>query len=92
MLEQLISFLQFDKINTFKDFIVIAMPHILSVICIWSIYLQGNISKLSWLVTIINQLLWLVWIYVTKSYGFALMNLAIMLIAFRNYCKWRKLP
>lgn len=65
-------------------------PYFLSIITLYSMWLQGNVEKKSWVLTFINQLLWLIWIFASGKYGFLPMNIGISLVSIRNYRKWNK--
>jgi hypothetical protein len=66
------------------------LPWLLSIITIWMNVLAGNKTSWAWLVGIINQLLWLVWICAASKWGFLLMNAALWIVYSRNHFKWRK--
>lgn len=65
-------------------------PYFLSIITLYSMWLQGDKNKKSWILTFVNQLLWLIWIFASGKYGFLPMNLGICYTSVRNYKKWNK--
>ena len=72
-----------------KEIITIYLPYLLSAITIYSMLLAGNKRKGAWLVGLVNQLLWLVWIFTTKAWGLLPMNIALWIVYTRNYIKWK---
>lgn len=69
-------------------FIVSYLPWILSGITIYSMLLAGNKRRGAWSIGLLNQLLWLVWIVLSESWGLLPMNIALWIIFARNYRKW----
>lgn len=51
--------------------------------------LAGNKKRGAWLVGLVNQLLWLVWIVLSAAWGLLPMNIALWIVYFRNYLKWK---
>lgn len=45
------------------SYLVVWLPYVLSALTIWSMFLAGEKKRGAWLVGLINQLLWLVWIW-----------------------------
>lgn len=68
--------------------IVKYLPWLLSAITIYSMLLAGNKKKSAWLVGLLNQLLWLIWIVLSESWGLLPMNIALWIVYARNYLKW----
>lgn len=73
-----------------KLIIINYLPYLLSVLTIYSLLLAGNNCKSAWIVGIIGQLLWFVWIYMTKAWGLALGAIVLLCVYIRNYIKWSK--
>lgn len=72
------------------ELIKIYLPWILSIITIHMTILAGNTHKNTWLLGLLNQALWLIWIIASESYGLIPMNLVLWVIYFRNHLKWSK--
>lgn len=70
------------------SYLVVWLPYVLSALTIWSMFLAGEKKRGAWLIGLINQLLWLVWICATKSWGLLPMNIALWVVYGRNYWKW----
>lgn len=66
------------------------MPWLLSAITIYMTLLAGNKHKSAWLVGLINQALWLVWIISMDAYGLLPMNVALWIMYARNHFMWNK--
>lgn len=64
------------------------LPWLLSVITIWMTVLAGNKHRSAWVVGLINQALWLVWIIASDAYGLLPMNAALWVVYTRNHIKW----
>lgn len=68
--------------------IVTYLPYGLSALTIYSMLLAGNKRRGAWLLGLLNQLLWLIWIVLSESWGLLPMNLALWVVYARNYLKW----
>jgi len=64
------------------------LPWLLSAITIYSMLLAGNKRKGAWLVGMVNQALWLVYILTGHFWGLLPMNLVLWIVYARNYLKW----
>jgi hypothetical protein len=71
------------------DAIRIYLPWLLSAITIWMTLLAGNLHRNAWLVGLGNQLLWLIWIVVTGTWGLIPLNIALWVVYGRNHLKWK---
>lgn len=65
------------------------LPWLLSAITIWMTLLAGNKHKSAWVVGLINQALWLVWIIASETWGLLPLTVALSIVYIRNYVKWR---
>ena len=72
-----------------KEAIIVGLPYLLSAMTIYSMLLAGNKRRGAWLVGLFNQLLRLVWIVLSASWGLLPMNLALWIVYGRNYLKWK---
>ena len=66
------------------------VPWVLSLITIWMTVLAGNLHRYAWLVGLLNQALWLVWIACSQTWGLIPLNIALWVVYARNHMKWRK--
>jgi hypothetical protein len=66
------------------------LPWLLSAISIWQTVLAGNLNRNAWLIGLFNQVLWLIWIILSKNWGLLPMNIAMWIVYIRNHRKWRK--
>ena len=57
---------------------------IMSAITVWSMWLAGDRKKLAWVLGLINQGLWLLFIFQTKAWGLLPMNVALVITYSRN--------
>lgn len=64
------------------------MPWLLSAITLYITWMQGNKHKSSWLLGILNQVLWFTWIVASRSWGLLPMNLMLAVLYVRNHFKW----
>lgn len=64
------------------------LPWLLSIITIYMTILAGNKHKNAWIVGLINQALWTLWIITTKTHGLLPMNIALWFLYGRNHLKW----
>lgn len=72
------------------DSIRLYLPWLLSGLTIWMTVLAGNRRRDAWLVGLVAQALWLVWIVTTKTWGLLPMNLALWIVYGRNHVKWSR--
>lgn len=75
-----------------KTLVIQYLPYILSVITIYMTVLAGNKTHWAWIVGLFNQLLWLVWIVLSATWGLLPMNLALWIVYGRNHLKWNTPP
>lgn len=73
-----------------QEDIVKYLPWLLSVITIYMTILAGNNNKYAWIIGLVNQFLWLIWITASNTWGMIPMNIALWIVYFRNYLKWHK--
>lgn len=73
-----------------EKLIITYLPYLLSAITIYSMLLAGNKRKGAWIVGLINQFLWLIWICLTATWGLIPMNIALWIVYARNYWEWNK--
>jgi len=66
------------------------LPWLLSAITIYTMFLAGSKKKHTWAVGLFSQLLWLIWIIASASWGLLPMNLALWVVYTRNHLKWRE--
>lgn len=64
------------------------LPYLLSAITIWMTLLAGNKHNNAWIVGLINQALWLIWIIASATWGMLPMNIALWIVYARNHFKW----
>lgn len=72
-----------------KQAIITYGPHLLSIVSVWHLILTGNMDRRAWLIGLLSQALWLIWIVVSQQYGFLLMNAAYWVVCYRNHLKWQ---
>lgn len=70
--------------------IVELLPWLLSAMTIWMTLLAGSMHKKAWLVGLVNQALWLVWIIAAQAWGLIPLNLALWVVYWRNHMKWSR--
>jgi len=65
-----------------------ALPWLMSALTILLTVLAGNKHRSSWIVGIISQSIWVVWIILTGEWGFAPMSAFLIALYARNHWKW----
>ena len=70
------------------DLIIKYLTWVLSILTIYVNILAGNKHKTTWIVGMLNELLWLVWIICSESFGFIPANILMWVICIRNHKKW----
>ena len=66
------------------------LPFLMSAITIYTMFLAGDKKKYTWIVGLVNQLLWLTWIITIQAWGLLPMNIALWVMYTRNHLKWNK--
>lgn len=61
---------------------------IISIATITQIYFAGNKVWWAWLITIFNQILWLIFIIGSNSWGLLPLNAVMVILGVRNCLKW----
>jgi len=72
-----------------KDLIINYLPWLLSANTIYFTLLAGNNSRHAWLLALIGQVFWMVWVVASEAWGLVPMNIALWVIYGRNYLKWK---
>lgn len=73
-----------------EEFLIKGLPWVLSANTLYVMFLAGNKRKHAWLLGLIGQLLWLVWIILVQAWGLLPMNIGLWIIYGRNHFKWNK--
>jgi len=71
-----------------SDFLIWFLPWVLSANTLYVMFLAGNKRKGAWALGLAGQLLWLIWIILTKSWGLLPMNIGLWVVYGRNHIKW----
>lgn len=72
-----------------RDLIVTVLPWILSGVTIAMTWLAGNKHRRAWALALGGQLLWLIWILASGSWGLLPMNAALWIVYYRNHVRWQ---
>jgi hypothetical protein len=72
------------------DFIVIVLPWILSITTICVLWLAGNKNKWAWILGFGNQCFWLLWIFLSATWGLIPLNVVLLVTYMRNHVKWKE--
>lgn len=65
------------------------LPWVLSALTIAINWLAGSKWRHVWLLGLVNQFLWLVWVVGTATWGLLPLNLMLWLVYFRNHYRWK---
>lgn len=71
-------------------FITHGLPWIMSALTLWMTFLQGNVHPKAWLIGLVNQLLWTVWIVTMEAWGLIPLNIGLWVLYSRNHLKWQR--
>lgn len=72
-----------------REAIVVGLPWVLSALTIWMTVLAGNKHRRAWLVGLLCQALWIVWIVASETWGLVPLNVVLWFVYARNHLKWR---
>ena len=64
------------------------LPYLLSAITLYTMFLAGGKKSYTWLIGLLNQALWVVWIIKAKAWGLVPMNLGLWFVYVRNHLAW----
>lgn len=73
-----------------SKFLISFLPWVLSANTLYVMFLAGNKRKGAWLLALVGQVFWLVWILLTESWGLLPMNVGLWIVYGRNHLKWLK--
>ncbi len=73
-----------------KEEIIKYLPYLLSAITVFQMLVAGNKKRYAWIVGLTNQFLWLLWIFLSGTWGLLPMNIVLWVVYGRNYIKWKK--
>lgn len=76
--------------DTVKQIIITWLPYVISIITLWVMKITGDNHPKAWLMTMLNQSLWLLWIWISGNNGFIILNIGIIIMSVRNHFKWNK--
>jgi len=71
-----------------SEMLIKVLPWILSANTLYVMFLAGNKRKYAWLLVLIGQALWLLWIILVQAWGLLPMNMGLWVIYTRNHLKW----
>ena len=69
--------------------LLIVLPWLMSGLTIYSTYLAGLKSKHAWSTGLLNQALWLIYIFTKGEWGLLPMNIALWIVFYRNWKLWK---
>lgn len=76
--------------STATENIRVYLPWLLSALTVYSAWLAGGLNRYAWAVSLVNQLLWLIWIVASQAWGLLPMNAVLWIVYTRNHLKWRR--
>jgi hypothetical protein len=63
---------------------------LLAVLGVSGMYFVGKKTVWGWLVLLANEVIWVVYAFVTQQYGFIAMAVAYAYVYIKSYFEWRK--
>lgn len=72
-----------------KEFMIDALPWLMSASTVYSMWLAGNRSGRAWVIALSSQCLWAVWIVLGEYWGLIPGHIALWWVYIRNLVKWR---
>ena len=70
------------------DFVRDVLPWFMSAITLYMTFLQGRRNWRAWMWGLINQVLWLVYIWCTGAWGLLPLNIGLWALYFKNLMLW----
>jgi hypothetical protein len=74
--------------KTAVELIVIILPWILSGLTLWTTFMAGNNNPKTWLISLFGQVLWSIWIVLSKNWGLIPLNIGLWILYYRNHKIW----
>lgn len=81
-----------DKFHIMTTYHIIkaVLPWVMSIVTIASMLLAGEKKRSAWIIGLLNQCLWSLFIVMTGNWGLAPLTVAMTIVYVRNLKKWRK--
>lgn len=73
-----------------KHSLVVWMPYAISIISIYVLIIAGKKHPFTWHFAVIEQLLWITWILISKNYGLLPITIFVLISCIRNIFLWRE--
>lgn len=67
-----------------NETLTVALPWVMSVIAVAVMYMAENRHARVWQLSMLNQVLSFIWIYVSGQYGFLIMTVGMAIVCVRN--------
>ena len=68
------------------------LPWVIAVVTIYYVGAVGKLKLHGWLMAILTQALWLIYIYATKSWGLIPISIVLGWLGIKNYFVWKRCP
>lgn len=63
---------------------------LLAILGISGMYFVGKKTVWGWLVLLANEVIWVVYAFFTKQYGFIMMAVAYAIVYIKSYLEWKR--
>lgn len=73
-----------------RDFLAEMLPWLLSAITIWMTLATGQRKASGWLIGLLGQALWFVWVWASQKWGFLPLTGTLTGLYLYNWLKWRE--
>lgn len=73
-----------------REAVALYLPWLVSGVTVWMTLWAGDKKTSAWVVGLAGQVLWLLWIWASSTWGLLPANIVLTLIYARNWWKWRQ--
>lgn len=73
-----------------REYLADWLPWLLSALTIYMNWLAGRKDPRAWIVGLVAQVLWALWIWAGRSWGLVPLNIALWIVYLRNYRLWSR--
>lgn len=70
------------------DFVRDVLPWLMSAVTLWMTFLQGRKTWTAWAWGLVNQVMWLLFILYTQTWGLLPLNVGLWWLYARNLVRW----
>lgn len=71
-----------------RTYLALYLPWLVSAVTVWTAVATGDKKVSGWIIGLVGQALWLLWIWASATWGLLPANIVLTLVYIRNLYKW----